>query len=57
MPYGDAGALAGALARVLLDRPLRDRLAASGVEWAARFTWPECARRSLDALLEDTRLD
>ena len=57
VPYGDAGALAGALARVLLDRPLRDRLAASGVEWAARFTWPECARRSLDALLEDTRLD
>jgi hypothetical protein len=37
--------------RVLTDAPLRERLAAAGVRWAARFTWPDCARRSLDALL------
>jgi glycosyltransferase involved in cell wall biosynthesis len=50
VPYGDDAGLAGALARVLLDRALRERLAATGIAWAARFTWPGCARRSLDAL-------
>ena len=51
VPYEDQAAMAASLARVLLDRGLRDALAAAGVEWAARFTWPDCARRSLDALL------
>ena len=51
VPYEDEATMAESLARVLLDRGLRDRLAAAGVAWAARFTWPECARRSLDALL------
>jgi len=51
VPYEDEAAMAESLARVLLDRGLCDRLAAAGVEWAARFTWPDCARRSLDALL------
>lgn len=51
VPYGDDAALAAALARVLEDRALRERLAAAGLAWAARFTWPDCARRSLDALL------
>jgi glycosyltransferase involved in cell wall biosynthesis len=51
VPYEDEAAMAASLARVLIDRGLRDALAAAGVEWAARFTWPECARRSLDALL------
>lgn len=51
VPYGDDAALAAALARVLSDRALRERLGANGVAWAARFTWPDCARRSLDALL------
>jgi len=51
VPFGDEAALADALARVLEDRALRERLADAGVEWAARFHWPECAARSLDALL------
>ncbi|HEY6867832.1 MAG TPA: glycosyltransferase family 4 protein [Candidatus Eisenbacteria bacterium] len=51
VPYGDAAGMAGALARVLLDRGLRESLAAGGVEWAGRFAWPDCARRSLDVLL------
>jgi glycosyltransferase involved in cell wall biosynthesis len=51
VPYGDAPALAAALARVLEESALRERLASSGVAWAARFTWPECAMRSLEALL------
>ena len=51
VPYGDDGALADALVRVLQDRALRDRLASAGVEWAARFSWPTCARESFAALL------
>jgi glycosyltransferase involved in cell wall biosynthesis len=55
VPYGDDAALADALVRVLEDAALRERLAAAGIEWAARFTWPDCAARSLDALLAGTR--
>jgi glycosyltransferase involved in cell wall biosynthesis len=51
VPFGDQRRLAEALVRVLTDAATRTRLAAAGVEWAARFTWPDCARRSLDALL------
>ena len=50
VPFGDDAALADALARVLRDDRLRDRLAQGGVEWAAKFQWPDCAARSLDAL-------
>jgi len=52
VPFGDDAALEQALVRVLTDAALRERLARAGVEWAARFTWPQCAARSLDALLE-----
>lgn len=52
--YGDDAALAAALVRVLEDAVLRDRLARAGVEHARRFTWPDCAARSLDALLAGT---
>lgn len=51
VPYGDDAALAAALSRVLTDLSLRDRLAAAGEKWAARFTWPDCAARSFDVLL------
>lgn len=51
VPFGDDAALADALLRVIEDRPLRERLAAAGERWAAGFTWPDCAARSLDALL------
>jgi hypothetical protein len=40
---------------VIEDRALRESLGAGGIEWAARFTWPDCARRSLDALLAGAR--
>jgi glycosyltransferase involved in cell wall biosynthesis len=52
VPFGDDARMVEALSRVLEDAALRERLAASGIEWAARFTWPDCARRSLDALLD-----
>jgi glycosyltransferase involved in cell wall biosynthesis len=48
--YGDEAALGAALARVLTDPAQRDALASEGVKWAASFTWPDCARRSIDAL-------
>jgi len=51
VPFGGDAALADALARVLGDTALRVRLAEAGRAWAARFTWPDCARRSLDQLL------
>jgi len=51
VPFGDVSALADALARVLDDAVLRDGLAERGRAWSARFQWPDCARRSLDALL------
>ncbi len=51
VPFGDDAALARALLAVIEDAALRERLARAGVAWAARFTWPDCAARSLDALL------
>jgi glycosyltransferase involved in cell wall biosynthesis len=51
VPWGDDARLSAALARVLEDRALRERLGAAGIAWASRFQWPECGRRSLDALL------
>jgi glycosyltransferase involved in cell wall biosynthesis len=50
VPFGDDAALADALARVLSDAALRERLGRGGIEWAQRFQWPDCAARSLDAL-------
>src|SRR5439155_22801418 len=52
VPFGDDGALARALLAVIEDRALRERLAGAGLAWAARFTWPDCAARSLDVLLQ-----
>jgi len=55
VPFGDDRAMEEALVRVLSDATLRERLAHAGIEWAARFTWPGCAARSLDALLTEAR--
>ncbi|HVP14059.1 MAG TPA: glycosyltransferase family 4 protein [Terriglobales bacterium] len=51
VPYGDDRRLAATLSQVLEDAALRARLESAGRAWAARFTWPGCARASLDALL------
>jgi glycosyltransferase involved in cell wall biosynthesis len=51
VPWGDDTRLADALALVLEDGALRERLGAAGIAWARHFQWPECGRRSLDALL------
>jgi glycosyltransferase involved in cell wall biosynthesis len=43
--------MADALVRMLSESALRERLARAAVEWASRFRWDDCGRRSLDALL------
>ena len=50
VPYGDRAALADALARVLTDRALRERLERGGLAWAARFRWDDCGARSMAAV-------
>jgi glycosyltransferase involved in cell wall biosynthesis len=42
-PTGDAGALAGALARIARDAPLRERLRATGRRVAEDYTWDASA--------------
>jgi glycosyltransferase involved in cell wall biosynthesis len=46
----DTGAIAGAIGALLDDADLRSRLAASGLERAARFTWDDAAARVLTAI-------
>ena len=45
----DADGLAGAIARLLRDDALRDRLRAAGLARARQFPWEATARRTLDA--------
>jgi alpha-1,3-rhamnosyl/mannosyltransferase len=40
--------VASAMERMLGSADLRAQLAARARPWAARFTWPECARRSME---------
>ncbi|HLY02463.1 MAG TPA: glycosyltransferase family 1 protein [Candidatus Cybelea sp.] len=44
-PPDDAAAWAAALRRIVLDGELRERLRASGLERAKKFSWDESARR------------
>jgi len=46
---GDAVALAGGIERALADR---ERLCAAGLANAARFSWAETARRTLEVYRE-----
>ena len=50
VPFGDTVGLSEALVRVLTDKALRERLGRAGPEWAARFRWDDCGRRSMAAL-------
>lgn len=59
--HGESGLLverpeemAGALERVIKDEVLRNRLARGGLERARWFTWGATARRSLEALAEES---
>jgi glycosyltransferase involved in cell wall biosynthesis len=44
----DVGAMAGAIDRLLVDRPLRDRLAGLALRRSEQFTWAASARALLD---------
>lgn len=46
---GDEASLRAALERVVTDMVLRERAAAEGPAWAARWSWDETARGLLDA--------
>lgn len=48
VPPGDAQALAGGIARVLADAPLRAKLAAGAQSLARNFDWATIARRHLE---------
>jgi glycosyltransferase involved in cell wall biosynthesis len=50
VPFGDAGALAEALARLLVDPELAARLGENGRRKAAGYTWDAVHRRLADAL-------
>lgn len=43
VPHGDVAALAERMVALLTDAALRQRMAAAGLTWAARFTWDRCA--------------
>jgi alpha-1,3-rhamnosyl/mannosyltransferase len=45
----DVGGWGRAIARVLTDSELRDRMRAAGVDRASGFTWARTARLTLDA--------
>ena len=47
-PPADPEALSAALVKVLLDRSLRERLSAAGLERAHEYAWPKVAQRTLD---------
>ncbi len=50
VPIRDAGALADRIERVLLDRPLRQRLGAAARERAREYSWTRYGQRLLAAL-------
>lgn len=47
-PPADPEALSAALVKVLLDKSLRERLSAAGLERAHEYAWPKVAQRTLD---------
>ncbi|MCX6833404.1 MAG: glycosyltransferase [candidate division Zixibacteria bacterium] len=51
--YGNIEELAQQIVRVLSDKPLCQSLSQGALEWANRFTWDDCARRSF-AVMEKT---
>jgi glycosyltransferase involved in cell wall biosynthesis len=51
--YGDLDGMARQVVRILTDRQLAKILSQGAIEWAARFTWEDCARRSF-AVMEKT---
>jgi glycosyltransferase involved in cell wall biosynthesis len=47
---GNVGALAAALAKLIGDRALRERLGSAGASWARNHSWRESARALMDGI-------
>lgn len=52
-PYGNLEQMAGQIIRLLTDQSLYAALSQGAIDWASRFTWEDCARRSI-ACMERT---
>lgn len=52
IPHGDVDAWSRRMHQILTDRPLADRLGASGVDWAQRFDWDLEAGKMKDVVEE-----
>lgn len=48
--YGNVEQLSAQIVRLLKDRQLHDRMSATAVDWAKRFTWEDCAAGSFAAM-------
>lgn len=48
--YGNVEQLAGQIVRLLSDQQLYERICATAVGWARKFTWEDCAERSFAAM-------
>jgi glycosyltransferase involved in cell wall biosynthesis len=49
-PYGDSGALAATLVRLLRDSGERERMSRNALDYAATFTWDNAAATTLEVL-------
>jgi glycosyltransferase involved in cell wall biosynthesis len=56
IPHGRRSALVLAIDRFLSDAPLRERLRAGAIDFAASFTWTRCADE-MERLIEETILE
>jgi len=52
VPYGDVGALATAIKKVLIDEELRKSLSQNAVKWAKNFNWDRTANELMDIIKE-----
>ena len=51
-PYGDSRTLAEKVIKILTDDDLRVLLTGNAVEWAGKFTWDECAQKTMEVVEE-----
>jgi glycosyltransferase involved in cell wall biosynthesis len=48
--YGDIDDLAAQIVKLLTDQQLYNSLCQGAIEWAKKFTWEDCARRSFECM-------
>ncbi|MCX8073857.1 MAG: glycosyltransferase family 4 protein [Candidatus Binatia bacterium] len=50
VPHGDLQALVDAMARILTDTSLRERLSRGAIAWAKQFSWEQAADRTIEVI-------